>query len=166
MTNKYFDGVLPEALDVHDAERELAAVAHGAALDADAAIDTLNFSGALSAAWVLVDALNGYLTEQQPWKVAKAIDEDAAARERVATTLYSAAEGLRVLALLLNPVMPKACASLWQMLGAQASLGALGDQRVQDAGRWGQLPAGSLLTKGDSLFPRLEEPVQEPEAAL
>jgi len=160
MTNKYFDGVLPAAVDLHDAERALAAAAHGAAIDADEAIDSLNFSGALTSAWVLVDALNGYLTEQQPWKVAKAIDDDPAARERVASTLYSAAEGLRVLAVLLNPVMPKASASLWQMLGAEPSLGALSDQRVQDAGRWGQLPPGSVLTKGDSLFPRLEEPVE------
>ena len=30
-------------------------------------------------------------------------------------------------------------------------------QKVQDAGRWGQLPAGSVVTKGAVLFPRLEE---------
>ena len=160
MTNKYFDGALPEATDVHDAERELAAAAHGAAIDADEAVDSLNFSASLASSWDLVDALNGYLTEQEPWKVAKTMGTDLAARERVATTLYSAAEGLRVLAVLLNPVMPKACASLWQMLGAEVSLGALSDQRVQDAGRWGQLPAGSVLTKGDSLFPRLEDPAE------
>ena len=50
---------------------------------------------------------------------------------------------------------PKACASLWHMLGADAALGTLGDQRVQAAGQWGQLPAGVSLTKGDALFPRL-----------
>jgi len=160
MTNKYFDGVLPEATDVHDAERELAAAAHGAAIDADEAVDSLNFSASLASSWDLVDALNGYLTEHEPWKVSKTMDADPVARERVATTLYSAAEGLRVLAVLLNPVMPKACASLWQMLGAEVSLGALSDQPVQDAGRWGQLPAGSVLTKGDSLFPRLEDPAE------
>jgi len=160
MTNKYFDGLLPEATDVHDAERELAAAAHGAAIDADEAVDSLNFSASLASSWDLVDALNGYLTEQEPWKVSKTMDADPVARERVATTLYSAAEGLRVLAVLLNPVMPKACASLWQMLGAEVSLGALSDQPVQDAGRWGQLPAGSVLTKGDSLFPRLEDPAE------
>ena len=43
------------------------------------------------------------------------------------------------------------------MLGAEATLGALAAQRVQDAAAWGQLPAGALLTKGDVLFPRLEE---------
>jgi methionyl-tRNA synthetase len=55
--------------------------------------------------------------------------------------------------------MPKSSAALWDSLGAQASLGALAEQRVQDAGRWGLLPAGSTITKGAVLFPRLEEPV-------
>ena len=83
---------------------------------------------------------------------------DEAARDSVATTLYAAAEGLRILSVLLNPVMPKACASLWSQLGAEAALGSLASQRIQDCGQWGLLPAGSVLTKGDSLFPRLEDP--------
>jgi methionyl-tRNA synthetase len=47
--------------------------------------------------------------------------------------------------------------SLWQQLGAQAELGPLADQRVSDVGRWGQLPPGTRVVKGESLFPRLEE---------
>jgi methionyl-tRNA synthetase len=86
------------------------------------------------------------------------MDDDDAARARVATTLYTAAEGLRVLAVALNPVMPKASASLWEQLGAAAALGDLADQPIAEAGRWGQLPAGVVLTKGASLFPRLEDP--------
>ena len=31
------------------------------------------------------------------------------------------------------------------------------DQRVQEAADWGRLPAGSTITKGAVLFPRLEE---------
>jgi len=47
---------------------------------------------------------------------------------------------------------------LWSQLGAEAALGSLASQRIQDCGQWGLLPAGSVLTKGDSLFPRLEDP--------
>jgi methionyl-tRNA synthetase len=36
-------------------------------------------------------------------------------------------------------------------------LGPLAAQSLADAGRWGQLPPGSTLTKGDSLFPRLPD---------
>ncbi len=42
-----------------------------------------------------------------------------------------------------------------ESLGAEASLGALADQRIQEAGEWGRLPAGSTVTKGAVLFPRL-----------
>jgi methionyl-tRNA synthetase len=158
MTNKYFEGVLPEAVSSGDAEKELAQVAARAAQAADSAVDSLSFSGAINATWELVDAVNGYLTIQEPWKVAKTMDTDQAARDCVATTLYAAAEGLRILSVLLNPVMPKACASLWSQLGAEPALGSLASQRIQDCGQWGLLPAGSVLTKGDSLFPRLEDP--------
>jgi methionyl-tRNA synthetase len=48
-------------------------------------------------------------------------------------------------------------ASLWRQLGADAALGPIAEQRVSEVGRWGQLPAGTAVTKGDSLFPRLDE---------
>ena len=42
----------------------------------------------------LVDALNGYVQEQQPWALAK----DEAQQDRLATVLATATEGLRALA--------------------------------------------------------------------
>jgi methionyl-tRNA synthetase len=126
---------------------------------ADARIgEALDFQGGLNAIFDFIKLVNGYLTEQEPWKVAK--DDSPQAQARLATILYTAAESLRAVAVLLNAVMPKSSAKLWDSLGAEASLGALAEQRVQDAGRWGQLPAGSVVTKGESLFPRLEERVE------
>ncbi len=154
MTVRYFDGALPAAGDAGDAETAIATLAQRVVNDADAAMLQLDFSGGLAAIWELVAALNGYLTEQQPWQVAKNIDQPAA-RARVGTVLNTAAEGLRVLAVLLNPVMPRACAIMWSQLGAEAALGPLGAQRVEAAARWGQLPAGCSVTKGEALFPRL-----------
>ena len=75
--------------------------------------------------------------------------------------LYAAAEALRALAVLLHPVMPKASTDRSGTRSAPtATLGPLADQRVQDAGRWGQLPAGATVTKAEPLFPRIEEPEQ------
>src|SRR5690606_16300134 len=101
----------------------------------------------------VVEGLNGYLTEQAPWKVAKEEDQ----RERLATILVTAAEGLRALAVLLHPVMPKSTATLWSSLGAEPTLGPLAEQRVADVATWGQLPAGAAVTKVPSLFPRIED---------
>ena len=150
MVGRYCDGVLPAA---GPAEEHVATTALRATELADARVGELDFSGAIAAVWELVDALNGYITEQQPWQLAKSPHD----RARLETVLATAAEGLRALAVLLNPVMPKACAALWESLGAEAALGALTAQPLADAGRWGQLPAGVTVTKGAGLFPRLED---------
>ncbi|MET0740302.1 MAG: methionine--tRNA ligase [Candidatus Nanopelagicales bacterium] len=156
MTERYFHGVLPAATDAGDAESALASVAASTVQAADDAFVALDFSAGLGAVWDLVSALNGYLTTQEPWKVASRIDSDPAARDRVATVLATSAEGLRVLAVLLNPVMPESAQQLWGMLGARSQLGELNGQLVKDAARWGQLVAGAVLVKGESLFPRLD----------
>ena len=31
------------------------------------------------------------------------------------------------------------------------------EQRIADVARWGQLPPGTRVTKGDALFPRIDE---------
>ncbi len=153
MVGKYSGGVLQAPAADGAAERVVQQAAVQAAEVADDRICALDFSVGITAVWGLVDALNGYLTEQEPWQLAK----DAADRARLETVLYTAAEGLRVLAVLLNAVLPKACAALWESLGAEPVLGALAEQRVGDVARWGQLPAGVTVTKGAVLFPRLEE---------
>ncbi|GGO88434.1 methionine--tRNA ligase [Wenjunlia tyrosinilytica] len=157
MVNKYFGGTLPEAADAGEAERALADALAKAVTDADRRIgEQLDFAGGIAEVFDFVKLVNGYLTEQAPWKVAK--DESPQAQARLATILYTAAEALRAVAVLLNPVMPATSQKLWDSLGAEAALGALADQRVQEAGTWGRLPAGATVTKGEILFPRLEEP--------
>ena len=73
--------------------------------------------------------------------------------------LATAAEGLRALAVLLSPVVPKATAELWAALGAEPALGGLVDQRLRSAGDWGQLPAGTRVSALEPLFPRIDPDV-------
>ncbi|MFI6933725.1 methionine--tRNA ligase [Streptomyces sp. NPDC050287] len=156
MVGRYFDGTLPEATADGEAEQAIREGLMKAVTESDHRIgDALDFQGGILAVFDFVKQVNGYLTEQEPWKVAK--DDSPEARARLATILYTAAESLRAVAVLLNPVMPETSQKLWDSLGAEASLGALADQRVQEAADWGKLPAGSTVTKGAVLFPRLEE---------
>ncbi|MEU3185036.1 methionine--tRNA ligase [Streptomyces sp. NPDC006923] len=156
MVGKYFGGALPAELAPGDAERAVRDGLAEAVAEADRKIgEELDFAGGIAAVFTFVKQVNGYLTEQEPWKVAK--DESAGGRERLATILYTAAESLRAVAVLLNAVMPETSQKLWDSLGAAEPLGALADQKVQSAGEWGQLPAGAKVTKGAVLFPRLEE---------
>ncbi len=152
MIGKYCDGVVPAATDVTDADRRIERVAADALAGAQRALEAFAIHDAIASVWTLVDELNGYLTEQEPWKVAK----DPALEGRLHTILSTAAEGLRALAVLLSPVMPQATQKLWVALGAEAALGGLREQRIPDAARWGQLPAGAQTQPLEALFPRIE----------
>jgi methionyl-tRNA synthetase len=156
MVGKYFGGTLPEATAAGEAEAAIHDGLAKAVTEADRKIgDELDFQGGILAAFDFVKQVNGYISDQEPWKVAK--DQSEEGRARLATILYTAAESLRAVAVLMNPIMPDTSQKLWDSLGADASLGALADQKVQEAGEWGKLPAGSTVTKGAVLFPRLEE---------
>lgn len=152
MIGKYFDGQLPAADELTAAEQTVIGTVADAVSQADEAMENIAPHEALTAIWRIVDELNGYLTEQEPWQVAK----DADARDRLGTILNTAAEGLRVLAVLLHPVLPRATATLWESLGGAEVNGALLDQRIDEVARWGQIPIGTTITKKPSLFPRIE----------
>ncbi|GGE83994.1 methionine--tRNA ligase [Mycetocola zhadangensis] len=152
MVTKYFDGVVPTPADYTDIDMAIHTVVAKAAEDADRAIDALAIHDALASIWTIVDELNGYITDSEPWALAK----DPANAARLGTVLYTAVDGLRALAVLLSPVLPKATEKLWESLGAADGLGALVDQRIRDAGQFGQLPAGSTVSALQALFPRIE----------
>ncbi|MDQ1609787.1 MAG: methionyl-tRNA synthetase [Microbacteriaceae bacterium] len=152
MVARYFDGIVPAAGDYEEADLVVQRVVADAAANADAAIGSLAIHDALAAVWTVVDELNGYITTQEPWVLAK----DDAQRARLGTVLYTAAEGLRALAVLLSPVIPASTTKLWTALGAEPALGGLSEQPIRDAGRWGQLPAGTAVTGLEALFPRID----------
>ncbi len=145
MVERYRDGFLPGT-----PEPETFGLADVVA-DVDARFCALDFQGALVRTFQFVADVNGYLSATAPWQLAKG--DDTAALDRV---LYSAADALRALAVLLNAVMPKSCAKLWDSLGATEALGALAAQRVSEVATT-HLPAGARLRKGEVLFPRIEE---------
>ncbi len=150
MVNRYFDGSLPAAKELTEADRSVIAVAAEAVSGAEAAIDKVLIHEAISKTWTLVDELNGYITSQEPWVLAK----DEANRDRLATVLNTACEGLRVLSVLLAPVMPKATKKLFAAIAPGVELST---QKISDAANWGQLSVGTKLADLEPLFPRVEE---------
>ncbi|MDT3317536.1 methionine--tRNA ligase [Microbacterium sp. KSW4-11] len=150
MIGRYFDGVVPTPGEPTELDLRVQRTVADAATAADAAMTAFRPDEAISAIWTIVDELNGYITENEPWALAK----DDANRERLSTVLYTAAEGLRALAVLLSPVMPQSTATLWGALGAPGELTA---QPLREAGTWGQLPAGTRVGTLAPLFPRVEQ---------
>lgn len=150
MVDKYFESKLPAATDYTEPEKQLIAIAQAAALNADRAMDRGAIHEAIAASWTLVDELNNYITQQEPWKVAK----DDSQKQRLATILYASADGLRILSVLLAPIMPKATERLFASIWPGK---ALSEQTIADAAQWGGLPAGVEFAKLQSLFPRIEQ---------
>ncbi|MGB7983182.1 MAG: methionine--tRNA ligase [Candidatus Nanopelagicales bacterium] len=156
MVGKYFGGVLPTPGARANADLALADDLLRAVQDADDGYARLDFTTGIGAVKSFVDAVNLYVTEQEPWVLAKRT-QDPMAQERLATVLYTTCEALRAIAVLHNSVMPRAMATMWAAIGAEEGLGPIGEQRIEEVSRWGQLPAGVRVTKGAALFPRLPE---------
>jgi len=148
MLGSYFDGVVPD-VELEGCQDDLPTVIGEAAARYDAHMLAVELQSAVVAVWSIVDRLNGYLVEKEPWKIAK----DPERRAELAGVLYAAAESLRILAVLIQPMMPAAAERLWDQLGLE---GAAVEQRVPAAVTWGGLPPGIVTHKGDSLFPRLD----------
>jgi methionyl-tRNA synthetase len=149
LIGRFAGGAVPAAAAPADAERAVEAEAARAGAAVDAALRRNEFHRALEALFQLVDAVNRYLEERAPWKSGK----DPAQAERTATTLYTSAEALRVIALLLAPFLPATAPELLARLGLP---GALESARLPDALRWGQLRPGTPTRQGAPLFPRIE----------
>jgi methionyl-tRNA synthetase len=148
MIEKYCEGKVPaKATDA-----ALSAALASTVEKADAAMVALDFQGGINAVMDFCKKVNGYVTEKEPWILAK----DPANKAALEEVLYNTAESLRALAVLLHPVMPATTEILWESLGANATIGSLADQQISKVAQWGQLPEGTLVTKTPVLFPRLE----------
>jgi len=143
-----FDGGVPEPV-VDGLDGGLPGAVEDVAARYDRHMDAVELTAALAAVWEIVGRANEYLVEVEPWKLAK----DPERRDETATILYTAAETLRILAVMVSPSMPSSAERLWRQLGIPE---ALGDQRLPGAARWGGLAPGTRVTKGEALFPRLE----------
>ncbi|MFE1644545.1 methionine--tRNA ligase [Microbacterium sp. P01] len=153
MIERYYEGTVPPPGEYAEGDMYIQRVVADAVTTADAAIERFRIDEAIAATWTIVDALNLYITENEPW----ALSKDEAQRERLGTVLYTAAEGLRALAVLLSPVMPVATEKLWIALGAAETVGRLHDQPIREAGGWGVLKPGSSVNGLAPLFPRVEQ---------
>ncbi|MGC3990543.1 MAG: methionine--tRNA ligase [Chthoniobacteraceae bacterium] len=104
-------------------------------------------SNALSTASGVATACNSLIDLTAPWKLAK----DPEQAEHLNAVLYHLAESLRIIAILISPVMPKAAAGIFEQLNWD------GPMTLAEA-EWGKLPDGHQLGKPTPLFPRIELP--------
>jgi methionyl-tRNA synthetase len=141
MIDRYRDGVVPEA----DPDAELVGGDDG--LDGlptrvGELLDRAELTEALEEVWRRVRRLNRYVEETRPWELAK----DDGAAERLDAVLYSLAEGLRIVTLLLHAYVPSSSRRL---------LDALGEDGL-DLADFGSRGGGQRVEKLAPLFPKVE----------
>ncbi len=148
MIDRYRGGRVPEA---EPAER-LRAAFDGLAERVAARFDRIEVTAALDEVWAVVRTLNRFVQEEAPWQLAK----DPTAAERLDQVLYSLAEGLRVVSILLAPFMPGATDRLLSALGSE--------ERGLAGARLGAGLGGAPISSLPPLFPRVDPLAASPAA--
>jgi methionyl-tRNA synthetase len=157
MIEKYCNGIVPEPEKAGPAEEALKDLAQQVRETVQREAQRFAFHKALMALWELIDEINKYIDTQAPWALAK----DPEKKPRLITVLYTLAETLRQIALLLFPFMPQTSSLMRQQLG----MGIKEDVPIWvEKISWGGFPVGTRIQKGPALFPRIEKEKTKPES--
>jgi methionyl-tRNA synthetase len=105
----------------------------------------------------IVDQGNALVENTAPWKLAK--DLEKVSKIKLNSVLYALTETLRIVAIVISPVLPKAAHGIFDQLNWKMEpelRGREGRFSLADA-EWGRLPDGHVVGKPEPLFPRIEE---------
>ncbi|MCX5776053.1 MAG: methionine--tRNA ligase [Candidatus Firestonebacteria bacterium] len=146
MCEKYTAGKVPAYKNPAAEEKAIEAAAQTAIDDTKAAMEKLDFSGALQSIWIFVRLLNQYIERTAPWKLAKNNEI-----ESLNCILYFLLEGIRTIAVLISSFMPETSIKITTQLGLKPehSGAAFSNTLV-----FGFLQPGTMLTKSAVLFPK------------
>jgi methionyl-tRNA synthetase len=117
-------------------------------------IGTNDFSIAVAAPIASGAAVDRYISDHAPWKLAKAQDEES--REELKEVLYIAAESIRIITALLHPVLPYTTAKVWTQLGLGDIEAAARNGELNNL-EWGGLKPGTKLGPLGPIFPRADK---------
>ena len=138
LLKKFFDSRIPqdeddsaEGLDVKSKAVETVAIVREK-------IEVMRVNEAIEIILQFVRSINKYIETKAPWKLAKEEPEIAG------KVLFTAAEALRVSAILLSPIMPNRTQTVLETLGA-----------TESGLDWGGLTSGIEVKLHDPLFPRI-----------
>jgi methionyl-tRNA synthetase len=112
--------------------------------------ERFEFHRALESVWALLTFVDRAIVQYQPWTLGKKKDDES--QRRLDEILYSSAETLRIVSVLLKPVLPEITEKIWAQLGMREKLI---DQRI-DTLDWGGLTAGQAVGEAAQIFPRLD----------
>ena len=132
LTKKYFNGIVPECGELQDVDRAAIEEFKDVKQKVEALLDTFKFRDAQKEAMNLARIGNKYITDCEPWHVAKTD------MERVKTILYISLQLVANLEIAFEPFLPFSSAKLREMLNIKET-------------DWAQLGSTELLKPGHQL---------------
>ncbi len=132
LTKKYFDGVVPACGELTEVDQKAIAEFKDVKQKVEALLDAFKFRDALKEAMNLARIGNKYITDCEPWHVAKTD------MERVKTILYISLQLVANLEIAFEPFLPFSSKKLREMLNIEES-------------DWAQLGSTTLLEPGHQL---------------
>ncbi|MGM9791748.1 MAG: methionine--tRNA ligase [Candidatus Cryptobacteroides sp.] len=143
LTHKYFDGKVPAAGELQDVDRETLAQIPQLKASLEKNIEGYHFREALKDAMSIARVGNKYISDTEPWKVAKT---DMA---RTATILNVSLQICADLGIAFEPFTPFSAQKLRTMLGSPLNWDLLGQSDI--------LKEGHQLGQAELLFSKIED---------
>lgn len=139
LINKFYDGALEPIFDDSIDGQDVKYAALDSMELSKNFMNDMKINEAINSIFNFVRKVNKYLEITAPWKLVKTDIKKAG------KVLYTAAESIRIISLLLSPVMPNRTESVMNALGT-----------INRDLEWGKLVFEKKIQKQDPLFPRIE----------
>ena len=148
MIEKYF-GTLPAEQEGNEFDADVQRVITEQIAKMENNMEKLFFNNALEDIWVIIRRMNKYIDETMPWVLAK----EEANKPKLAGVLYTLAEAIRIVSIMIEPFMPRTPEKIWVQFGIER-----GDVTAWDTiHTFGTLTRTLTAKKGENMFPRIDK---------
>jgi methionyl-tRNA synthetase len=117
--------------------------------------DKPSISAGLTAAGYFAGRCNERIERAKPWDLAKSQSDGD--QLKLSALLYTLADSLRVIAILISPTVPNAAHGIFDQLNWKMDLSGKEERFSLGDAEWGKLPDGHVVGKPTPLFPRIEQ---------
>ena len=148
MTNKYFEGDVPEFNgNKNEVDEEYRNAAQKTVEELETKLANCDFADALQTIWNFISRSNKYIDETKPWELAK----DEAREEELKSVIYHLIAGLRHIAVLINPLLGETSKEILRQIGNNEEISW--DTLLE----FEKMPTTKVIEKGEPIFMRLVE---------
>ena len=148
MTNKYFEGNVPEFNgNKNEVDEEYRNAAQKTVEELERKLTNCDFADALQTIWNFISRSNKYIDETKPWELAK----DEAREDELKSVIYHLIAGLRHIAVLINPLLGETSENILRQIGNKSEIS------WETLSEFEKMPTTKVIEKGEPIFMRLVE---------